>query len=382
MKWIIRFLIFVLLLAVAFALFLRPVILSIAQKQFRETFVDGIVAIGGCDVAPLNRISLRDIRIKKDAVYDLRIKEISIHYRPAELLQRHIARVTVAEIVFTFNQPGKSITAFKQLVDLDSDSGGAFAIRELVLSQAILDVRARDFKLDAQVSAELNLKKMAVNSARLEIISLEGQGLLLDNGVLTLNQKERSGRLSIEKIQRDKIKVHHIQSGAALDGHEVVLDDLTARAFGGAIFGDAVLKIDLNPSYLAHLKFRNLDLQEFVHDFELEEKFQMSGLMGGQLIVKGRGARFTILNGDFAMMPSGGTLEVRDIRFLENMARGSHQPLDILVESFKNYHYNTGTIKLSLDEADLILDMALDGETGKRDLNITVHDFTLKKDGL
>ena len=66
---------------------------------------------------------------------------------------------------------------------------------------------------------------------------------------------------------------------------------------------------------------------------------------------------------------------------LENMARDTKQPLDLLVESFKDYQYNIGTIKLFLDHNNLTLDIVLDGEAGKRELKIILHDFSIKKEG-
>jgi hypothetical protein len=66
---------------------------------------------------------------------------------------------------------------------------------------------------------------------------------------------------------------------------------------------------------------------------------------------------------------------VKDETMLKNMARAADQPLDILMESFKDYHYNTGVMKLGLARDDLNLDIILDGEKGKRNLSVTLHDF-------
>jgi hypothetical protein len=70
-------------------------------------------------------------------------------------------------------------------------------------------------------------------------------------------------------------------------------------------------------------------------------------------------------------------LTITDDKFLNNVAKSSGQSLDILVESFKNYHYNTGVMKLSLERGDIVFDIALEGEAGKRNLSIVLHDFKL-----
>ena len=66
---------------------------------------------------------------------------------------------------------------------------------------------------------------------------------------------------------------------------------------------------------------------------------------------------------------------------MENIARSGNQPVELLVDNLKNYHYNTGTINLSLVEDGLNMEMALDGAEGKRNLNIILHNF-IKRDGL
>jgi hypothetical protein len=74
-------------------------------------------------------------------------------------------------------------------------------------------------------------------------------------------------------------------------------------------------------------------------------------------------------------------LIIKDAQVLKNLASNTNQSADLLMENFQNYHYNIGALKLFLDNGNLILDAALDGETGKRDLNIVLHDFSLKKEG-
>ena len=127
------------------------------------------------------------------------------------------------------------------------------------------------------------------------------------------------------------------------------------------------------------MEFINLDLAKFVDDFNLGKKFQITGRLNGAMNFKGAGFDIYALTGDFSATEYGGMLVIKDTRFLENLARNYEQPLDILVESFKDYHYNIGTMRLSLDKENLILDVALDGDAGKRNLNIILHNFVLRK---
>lgn len=81
------------------------------------------------------------------------------------------------------------------------------------------------------------------------------------------------------------------------------------------------------------------------------------------------------IKGYFNTAAPGGVLIIKDKMFLENVARQSNQPLDIIVESFRNYNYNNGIIKLSIESGNLTMEMRLDGMAGKRSLAVVLHDF-------
>jgi hypothetical protein len=107
----------------------------------------------------------------------------------------------------------------------------------------------------------------------------------------------------------------------------------------------------------------------------------MTGRLSGDLKLKGRGEQIEILQGSFSTLPPGGTLVIMDTKFLERMAHNTRQPLDLLVESFKNYPYNTGLMSLGFENGSVILKIELEGEAGKRNLNVILHDFSVGKEG-
>jgi len=85
------------------------------------------------------------------------------------------------------------------------------------------------------------------------------------------------------------------------------------------------------------------------------------------------------LEGDLSSGKDGGVLTIKDSRFLENMARSSNQALDLVVESFKNYRYNTGVVSLGLENNNVVFLIDLEGSAGKRSLKIIWHDFNLRR---
>jgi hypothetical protein len=115
------------------------------------------------------------------------------------------------------------------------------------------------------------------------------------------------------------------------------------------------------------------------NDFNLNEKAEISGKINGTLVLEGKGSNIKVISGNFTTAEGGGVLTIKDNDYLKKMAAKSGQSLEILMESFRNYHYNIGVIKLSLNDGNLILDVALEGEAGKRNLNIRLHDVKLRR---
>lgn len=187
---------------------------------------------------------------------------------------------------------------------------------------------------------------------------------------------------SVKKIQYDKLRIDGVRGRALLAGRRLSLNPLYAKVLSGMVRGDIGFIIGGDRKYFVNLEFIGLDMEKFIKDFNLGEKFQANGKLSGSVTLSGQGSNIKALNGDFSTTGTGGVLIIKDNKFLENVARNSGQSLDILMESFKDYHYNTGLLKLSFDKGKLILDIALEGEAGKRNLNITLHDFKIGKGGI
>ena len=358
------------------SLFIKPTIIFLAKKQLTKVFIDSTVTVKNCNLRPLRLLSLSDIEIKREQIYDIKIKEVSIQYTPLSIIRGNILKISLKDSQIAINLGGKSLLGFSKLLNLNT-SKSPFLINSLELTNLILNIKSQELTLDARLSSELNLIKQLINSLNLKINSLEAEGLDLKNASLRTAQLLPSGSLYVEQIKYDKLKIEKIKSNVRLKDKSLFLDSLTALFLGGEVQGDLSFLIDKPLEYLINLKVRDIDLNAFVHDFKLEEKVNISGRLNGVTVLKGSGLNFTLLDGEFSTNAPGGDLTIKDKSYLEKIARGSGQSLDILVENFKNYHYNKGVMDLSLEDGNLILDIALDGETGKRNFTVTMHNFNL-----
>ena len=312
MKRIIYIPLIVVVFVLTISIFIKPVIISLVERQLRKVFTGSTVSIRGCDFKPLRLLALSDIEIKKGKIYDFKVKQISIEYDPFSILKGNI-----------FN----------------------FSLKDLIIAVG------------------------------LEIDSLDTQDFYLESASLNVSQKQDLGDFYIQLIKYDKAKIREIKSKTRLSDDGFFLDSLSAELFGGQVQGNISFRIDEEQEYLVNLEFISLNLETLVNDFELNKKFEITGRLGGAVSLKGTGLNINAITGDFSTAEEGGMLVIKDDRLLENIASRSQQPLDILTESFKDYHYDTGIMRLYLYKGDLVFDISLDGETGIRDLDIVIHTF-------
>jgi len=368
-----RKIVVIFLAALAVFFLTKPAILFVARIQLQGVFPGSKVSIKSCSFIPHRLLFLSEIEIRRDKVYDFKIKEAKVFYDPIRLLRRKIVKFYLGEAAISINMGKESIAEFSKYVKLGPS---IFLLESVELHDLNLDLKSKEAVMTAGISSEFNPLDQSINYFDLKIGSLEAQGAQVKNASLRFNQK-RLGNLYIERIQYDKAKIEDVKGSTYLEGKSFAISSLSAKTFDGQIHGELKLRMDKTPEYFCNLKFIDLDLDRFAQDFKLKEKFRVTGRLTGDLALQGSGANVKILGGNFNSVEPGGMLTITDDKFLNNVAKSSGQSLDILVESFKDYHYNTGVMKLSLEQGDIVFDIALEGESGKRNLSIVLHDFKL-----
>jgi hypothetical protein len=219
-----------------------------------------------------------------------------------------------------------------------------------------------------------NIAKVSLNNVLVDINPLK---TFSAERIDILNLNPDSAGLYIPRINYDNLKTGEIKSSAKFRDNAISISPLSIDFLGGTIAGDlnililsgGIVRYDFN------LKALNLNIRSFVEDFKLIDKFEMTGRLEGAMSLAGSGQAVNELNGAFFTAKPGGVLIIKDTKFLENVAKNSKQPLDIIVESFKNYNYNSGILKLYMDNGNLVLDVNLNGQAGKRNLTIVLHNF-------
>lgn len=361
----------------------KPSILFFAKRQLKHVFKGSVVSIRSCVFKPASLVALRDIEIKHMPDYEIKIKEGKIYYDIFSLLKSTVSSVRMQEAFVKVNLGKKNaVDLIKRYLDERGKDKSPFQIKNVKVSDLKMNLKSADLTLQATAALDIDPLKAVINTVELKVASLGYRGVNLSDGNLSAAQASGDGKLYVSQIKYNKFTIKGIESQAALKDKVLSLDSLYGKLFDGTVSGNALLKLDEGIGYHFELNFSDLDLERYVKDSELEKKLTLTGKLSGSLIIEGRGTDFKLITGDLDASEAGGTLVVKDDNVLKNLARKSEQSFNILVEGFKDYRYNVGKMKLALDKGNLVWQINLDGEKGKRELTIVVHDFKLREEGL
>jgi hypothetical protein len=214
-----------------------------------------------------------------------------------------------------------------------------------------------------------------IDYLELRIETLSIHDFHLKDAYLRVRQMQPLEDFYIKQIRYGKVRIGEIKGKVELKSKVLSVDSFSGNLLQVTLQGDLRVMTEKNPEYNINLKFQNLDLQGLVNNFNLTEKFEMSGNLDGRVSLVGRGLNINWLQGEFLLPKPGGILNIKDNQFLKTIAQNTQQPLDTVATGYKEYHYNTGKGELALQKNNLILNVALDGETGQRNFKITLHDF-------
>lgn len=353
--------------------FVKPLIIVIAKKQLGSVFVQSRVSISKCALWPLNRLGLSGIEISRQGAYDIKVKEAFLEYNPLELFKPPFLRLTLKDTGVYLNAPQKKISEIPGYFNIAQK--GPQILKSVDISGLSLDITTQDLSLKANASLALNLARQAFDSLNFNVGFFKMFGAQMENASLQLKDASGEGNFVIPQFKYDKLIVSDIKGRIKLAAMSLSLYDVSAKILEGDIAGRLDLKAGKELQYLLDLNCFGLNIERFINDFNLREKFSMTGRLSGGLRLQGRGSHIEILGGNFSALPSGGTLVINNTVFLENMARDTRQPVNLLVESFKNYTYNTGLMSLDLKDNDIVFKAGLEGEAGRRELSVVVHDF-------
>ena len=332
------FVILVVIFSAVVYFFAKPILLSVTQKELHKVFKES--SVQGIKVT-LNFAEFQNIKIREKRS-DVYIKKARVYYDLRSILDKKINKAEAID------------------VDLNFDKD--------------------DIKIKAKASLRLDMAAKTIDYIKLNVSSCKTDLFEIEGLILSASQGQDTGEFYIKGINYNNLKVADVMGKSELKGKFLRIKPLLVSFLGGNVKGEFNITLDQDMDYNLSLDTQGMEIRRFVDDMKLDEKFNMTGRLGGAFYLSGKGQDIKDIKGDFNTGAPGGVLIIKDKTFLENVAKQSNQPLDIIVESFKNYNYNNGIIKLFMESGNIGLDLKLDGNSGKRSLTVILHDFNKGKE--
>ncbi|MDP2921267.1 MAG: YdbH domain-containing protein [Candidatus Omnitrophota bacterium] len=332
-KIFIGFIILAVLLSAGVYFYAKPFILARAQKELHKIFKES--SIQGLKITP-DYTEFQNIKIREKN-FDADIKKARAYYDLRSILNKKINKI--------------------EAIDAD------------------LNFYKDDIKIKAKASLELDMATNTIDYIKLNVSSCKTNLFEIQGLSLNASQGKNTGEFYIRSINYNKLKLADVVGKSELKEKLLRINPLSVSFLGGSVKGEFSITLDEVLDYSLKLDTQGMEIEKLVNEMEFNEKFDMTGRLAGAFSLSGKGEEIKDMKGDFTTGAQGGILIIKDKTFLENVAKQSNQPLDILVESFKNYNYNNGVVKLFMENGNITLDLKLDGTSGKRNLVIVLHDF-------
>jgi hypothetical protein len=334
-----------LLLGAVLSFFTIPLIISAAKRQLQGTFPASTVSIEKCYFSPKGTLEFSGISIKREGVYSLAIKEINIKYKIPQVFMGSIDGVRIVEPSLTVNSRLSVAEKLKEMINIETSGESFFSVNGVDVSGANVNVTTSDLDFEGVFSVSFSLLEKIPRSIDAEFKRINVDDITFDEVRVKSDAHPSTGAvLSVKKIIYNKAVIKDMTGVMRFDGAVLSIDAIKAGLFNGMIKGEIEVTFDGNRKFSMNLTCQDLDN----------------------------------IQGALKTGTDGGVLVVKDPVVIEKLSAQTGQKgqaLEVAVESLKNYVYNTGTMKLSLDKSEVIMNIEMEGDAGKRAFDIVVHDI-------
>lgn len=255
----------------------------------------------------------------------------------------------------------------------ESKAEKAFELKNLQIKNLDFTYTSQDLNIKAILSLALNVSNQTLEQADLNMSLLQAKDFKIQNLEARIPSSEL-GTLEIESMQYQKLKTPRIKGRLLVNKNEIQITNVQTELFQGQIEGHFAIHLKPGFPLTGTLEAKPIQLSAVLNNFELNKKIDAKALLIGTIKIEGLLGLVTNLSGSFRADDKGGDLVITDAEFLENLAKNTKQPLPIIEASFKEYHFDAGTLELKKEAQNLGLEIHLSGPKGRRDLNVQLHD--------
>lgn len=173
-----------------------------------------------------------------------------------------------------------------------------------------------------------------------------------------------------------KVRAEHLGGRFRVRPDVLFFDEVGVAAFGGKVFcRGSVFFAGGPPATTLDLHLENIKAEEVLELFDAKKSVAFAGAFGGGVTILLKGRYLKDVEG-LLHSQGGGRFSVTDGSFISKEVLKKPYT-NIMVENLKDYRYDIGTIAVRKEGEDVRADLTLDGEAGRRRLEIIWHGAAL-----
>lgn len=326
----------VLCAALALGILLQAGAAALLRAALRNAFPGSQVSVAGCSIWPLSRIIVRgaDIRSK---TFHCAVARMRVRYVPAAAWPPLRLRVQLDDLSCEISAGDVPLVeAVRGYCPAGKPAG--LPVEAIVCERCRLSVQSADLAGEVFFNAVIAPGRRVVERCDVRIPSLRWRQVDVRNVVGSADFSGPGG-IRIESVTAGNARAGNLCARTLLAPGLLQLREGRAEAFGGMIaFNGLVDSADPLRSRI-DLRVERLDIAAAVQAFKWQEKLRASGYLDGELRMGFLPQRGLDLSGTLQARQPGGSLDIRERRFLEYIAQGSGQPVEIIAQSLADYRY-------------------------------------------
>jgi len=183
-------------------------------------------------------------------------------------------------------------------------------------------------------------------------------------------------RAELKNCSSDKEVVKDVNILILINKSGILLNDLQAEALGGHLQASGFVTTGRRLSALeissAVFHLKDIHLKDVMSLLGGSKGVETSGIFTGQAILVMQGLQLQTLRGELDSV-SGGSFLIKDPSPLVEQGQGGGEDQNIVIENLKNYYYDIGKIELRNLGQDIRMEVVLQGDAGRRDLELFWH---------
>ncbi len=345
--------------------------MHLLKVNLRRSLPNAKVSVERCVFSFKDLLVIYGIFLEEPNLYSLKIEKLGI----SGFLQKpFLLKIYLKDVDLILKNFSYLLRSQKDLVRSKNKMPPFFPLKGLEILHFKFKLKDNLLRAKGEASLSLNLNYPYLDYLNLDLESLHTQGLSLKNGYLKLAKEPWGGKIFLKDLSYEKLRIENISTDLSFKERQVLFENFKGYLLGGSFLGKLILTLDKETAYSLSLEFFDLEGERLVKDFSLKDNFLLSGRWQGNLSLAGVGLRISNFAGN--LQPKGlGSLTIVKRDFLEGLAKRSALAYEVLAERFNGYRYHDGGLKLSLEDNNLICDLSLEGEKGKSNLKIYLHDF-------